>query len=506
MRHADRARMLWADSICIDQGNKKEQGHQVDNMLRIYQGSQKVLVWLGRDTQKYAQIAVYGMKKFAQIVCDARCIDVNSLNEIDNLYDVIPTTDMESRVFDDSRGRAAVAGFVDHSWFKRLWVIQEVGSGSGFQVLCGSSEVPFDVVALTAEYLDFTNKLNTLGIKRCIFMRYRPIISDLSENLLILHNGRYYNASLRSDHVYGMLGLPIMEPLARSINADYSKPFDEVFLDVAKILIPLFRNLDILSYVQHKDGINEKFPTWVPQWDKRVSRNPSLNYLHVKCNAGKTSGLGAIIETTVLRCGGVCIDTVKEREDIDHKWFRNSKATEATDSVLKEHPLIALHSIQKSQRTDGSSTLDERIVAYARAICPVSRDKNVLTESEKWLQDFLQYMIRLLDQVGDNTTPYFDHCDESVGQWEAFERGAYEYMWGRSLFWTENELVGSGPNHLREGDKICVLFGGRIPYILRPKGGFYQYVGEAYLDGFMEGKAIDMLEKGELVEEVFEIH
>jgi hypothetical protein len=45
-----------------------------------------------------------------------------------------------------------------------------------------------------------------------------------------------------------------------------------------------------------------------------------------------------------------------------------------------------------------------------------------------------------------------------------------------------------------EGDVICVLYGGTVPFMLRPKekemGGYY-VVGEAYVDGIMDGEYMD---------------
>lgn len=36
LRHQDEDRILWIDAICIDQGNVKERGHQVEQMSKIY--------------------------------------------------------------------------------------------------------------------------------------------------------------------------------------------------------------------------------------------------------------------------------------------------------------------------------------------------------------------------------------------------------------------------------------------------------------------------------------
>ncbi|KAF3768866.1 heterokaryon incompatibility, partial [Cryphonectria parasitica EP155] len=47
VRLPDRPRVLWADSICIDQQNKREKGHQVGLMARIYSLSICTLICLG---------------------------------------------------------------------------------------------------------------------------------------------------------------------------------------------------------------------------------------------------------------------------------------------------------------------------------------------------------------------------------------------------------------------------------------------------------------------------
>ena len=58
------------------------------------------------------------------------------------------------------------------------------------------------------------------------------------------------------------------------------------------------------------------------------------------------------------------------------------------------------------------------------------------------------------------------------------------------------------------GDRLCLLFGRKTPYCLRPTGDkedAYRFVGECYVQGFMGGEALDILEAGELVNNTFEI-
>lgn len=47
------------------------------------------------------------------------------------------------------------------------------------------------------------------------------------------------------------------------------------------------------------------------------------------------------------------------------------------------------------------------------------------------------------------------------------------------------------PKTSREGDAICILFGGEVPYILRPTGdGFYTIVGECYINNIIHGESL----------------
>jgi hypothetical protein len=55
------------------------------------------------------------------------------------------------------------------------------------------------------------------------------------------------------------------------------------------------------------------------------------------------------------------------------------------------------------------------------------------------------------------------------------------------------------------GDVGCVLFGGKMPFCLRPQGHYYLLVGECYVHGLMAGEAIDMLVPGDVSEREFDV-
>ena len=55
-------------------------------------------------------------------------------------------------------------------------------------------------------------------------------------------------------------------------------------------------------------------------------------------------------------------------------------------------------------------------------------------------------------------------------------------------------MLGSGPPDIRPDDRVCVLYGGHFPLILRQDGKLNQYklIGECFVDGLMYGEGMDM--------------
>ncbi len=77
---------------------------------------------------------------------------------------------------------------------------------------------------------------------------------------------------------------------------------------------------------------------------------------------------------------------------------------------------------------------------------------------------------------------------------------------GRKLFRTCEGHIGLGPCALREGDICSVLFGARVPMLLRRVDGYFVFVGELYIHEYMWGKAVRMFRDGELKLQEYELH
>ncbi|KAI7281616.1 hypothetical protein KC345_g4021 [Hortaea werneckii] len=64
---------------------------------------------------------------------------------------------------------------------------------------------------------------------------------------------------------------------------------------------------------------------------------------------------------------------------------------------------------------------------------------------------------------------------------EHYERAAKTGSFGRRLFLTAAGRIGLGPMVCKPGDVVSVIYGGRMPFILRPTVDHYRLVGDAYI-------------------------
>ncbi|KAK1817720.1 hypothetical protein LTR12_007921 [Friedmanniomyces endolithicus] len=94
----------------------------------------------------------------------------------------------------------------------------------------------------------------------------------------------------------------------------------------------------------------------------------------------------------------------------------------------------------------------------------------------------------------------------SGGSAEDFGRRMIDTCYRRTFFATAEGCVGSCLDTVLPGDAIVVLYGGKVPYVLRKQVcGSYRLVGCCCLDGVMDGEAVGLCERGELVERDFRL-
>lgn len=125
LRQTYEARVLWIDAICINQNDKKERNHQVNQMSIIYGQAERVVVWLGVETT------------------DSR-VAINFLYELDTIH-----IRRRRRQYYRRRVHAdqwhALKDLCEREYWSRLWIVQEVILASDLRVYCGVDEINWNI-------------------------------------------------------------------------------------------------------------------------------------------------------------------------------------------------------------------------------------------------------------------------------------------------------------------------------------------------------------------------
>ncbi|KAH8791065.1 hypothetical protein BGZ57DRAFT_875146 [Hyaloscypha finlandica] len=302
--------------------------------------------------------------------------------------------------------------------------------------------------------------------------------------------------------------MPIFTDHSSVIKADYTKSKLEVYQQIVDLSLKQKPNLEFLSVVQHIKLINTSFPSWVPQWDQTILRRRIYhNSLDRSYNTAQDtiSSTAIDFETQVLKVSGILVGNITEREGtyFQRKFHYSEGLADTQNGDLLQYCISARN--RGSQYITGENIV-EVIAMVLRA--GLGARQIPQTTSEHHIQtDFTALINLVLKDAGlhinvfPELIPYIHGGDSSYFEYEASAMGQR-----RKIFRTLKGYMGLGPDSLLPGDIAVVLFGGNVPYILRPQNGHYLFVGEAYIHGIMNGEVIRQWRDGVLKDEMFEIH
>lgn len=142
LRKPDSARRLWADAICIDQGNLQERGEQVQQMNRIYQSADTVHIWLGPTADG----------------SDASLILVRIMWHSKFLYHEDPMVLLRGDNLDQRMSALAAVEeltvLLNRPWFTRRWVVQELAFAREAIVHCGARTIEWHKLSYAVSVLE----------------------------------------------------------------------------------------------------------------------------------------------------------------------------------------------------------------------------------------------------------------------------------------------------------------------------------------------------------------
>ncbi|KAF5650727.1 heterokaryon incompatibility 6 OR allele [Fusarium sp. NRRL 52700] len=146
---------LWIDSICIDQDNLDEKGHQVGMMGDIYKRASRVLACVGphgNDSEMLRVVLEDVKRNWPDLYLAQKDIPEDGSFHwehpiTDGLKLFLRSDAMTWKPFDtwqclDTRLRDAFLAFTHRNYWSRVWIIQEVAAtnktGGHLDILCGA--------------------------------------------------------------------------------------------------------------------------------------------------------------------------------------------------------------------------------------------------------------------------------------------------------------------------------------------------------------------------------
>lgn len=124
---------IWIDAVSINQADVVEKGFQVGMMDKIYAKAEAVLVWLGPEdessqtTLKLANTISDGYKKIPEEIRPRGHYAFNDKA----LYAMLGVEPISIKDWD------AVIRFFSRTWFRRIWMVQEIALSHRLHFVCG---------------------------------------------------------------------------------------------------------------------------------------------------------------------------------------------------------------------------------------------------------------------------------------------------------------------------------------------------------------------------------
>lgn len=287
VRLPERSRTIWVDMVCINQADKKEKGHQVGLMGRIYSQALRTLICLGLKSRGDAPVAM-------EILHEVNALVKNQLRGLERhkaseRTSELPFPGKHDLVLQDPRWKS-VRALMEHPWFDRAWVVQEATLAEDARVLWGSSEIDWVVVLRVLYWLRMRGAsirarfdIGLAAIHRRTFASKRPDEAALmvapakleaAKPLgAILYSARGLGTSDLRDRIYAFLSMPTSTIALTSMEPTYEMDYQAVYHKFTCAYLRETGDLDLLQYVEHRaDDDVGTLISWVPRWDVYETR------------------------------------------------------------------------------------------------------------------------------------------------------------------------------------------------------------------------------------------
>ena len=246
---------VWADALCINQGDLRERSEQVRRMGQIYQKADKVISWLGGGPRA----GEAGNRNPGLIYASRRAF--------------MPLTHSSKlRIEHDRRRRLGLSGhdleaLSNNPYWRRIWIIQEVSKAREIEVWYGQHQYSLDdLLDLCIEENAFTQQVGQTSLLAVQYFRDKERQSRRAVARMLLSEAlvrsRWSLATNPRDKIYALRS---MTRDGEDIvpNPNYKQSPRNVFKDVTRSMITNQGQHAIMLLAGQRHNAQ---PSWLPNW------------------------------------------------------------------------------------------------------------------------------------------------------------------------------------------------------------------------------------------------
>lgn len=526
-RHPRTIRRLWADALCINQGDLAEKSEQVKNMGRVYRNAMKVLVWLGDDTGSIAE-NVFEMVEEINIYCDELFV------QLGRPYAFMPRLKDPHPIPLDKPSLTQLSKLLYLPWFQRAWTVQECALGKECRMFWGAHDIDiadvFEISLWCANYIDLRSLLSKHGFDdlnrrlvdfqsiHCYYggrgrwQESRPgLKSEAGYHALstfgnILRAGSLLDATDPRDHVFAFLACSLgqTEDNQPIIDVDYSLSEEELWYHVACSLIRRTSEGPwLLSTVKHEDRVvvsDTSRPSWVTYWSKSALKTilGDRNFIYVAGGPPDRFEATPRQRRTLEVIGSVFDSVIWKSTPFQDNDFTPGRFPDP-NTFTHEEPAI-------------DRFWKETSIAAESLGCKIDQDTftMALMMPCRYESETLEYDRILLDnycRVARSECKGVDPTIQETAAVAGDEDFALEAMmclnWNirdKCIFLTSKGKIGlCTAAVIAVGDLCCILAGAPVPFLLTPATNQrHKLVEECYIHGIMHGELLDECKFGSI--------
>lgn len=226
LRLRNEDRFLWVDAICINQDNHEEREQQVGQMKSIYEYAEKVLIWMGVSDSNIDEFfsAILPLRDLIM----ARTRASLSGEDYSSSETLVPG-------FLESKHCKILLQILENSWFKRIWILQEVANARTATVIYGHNEMSTRLFTRLPSMLGVSAPGGSQAVLDIMpgHSRSKSWWAERRDLRTLLSKFSNSEATDPRDKVYALLGLCSDQYYASLfIKPDYTRSQEQVAQDV----------------------------------------------------------------------------------------------------------------------------------------------------------------------------------------------------------------------------------------------------------------------------------